>query len=233
MNFVVLSAALSGANANLYLVSRTLFSMARAGHVPAAVGNVNRRGTPVNAVLTSSLGLGLALLVQWRWPETAYVWFVGVALFGALFVWTMIFLVHLRFRAVWTGRARRRSPSAARSAVRGRSSARPLPRGPVRDDLVGPGPSLDGVRGGPLAAAAPRGGVSSVAAEIGLRPMPFEPPERSTSPTTSSTPGCARDAATAPPSSAASAGSPTARSRRSPTASAMSSRRSASSRSSA
>lgn len=102
MNFIVLSAALSGANANLYLVSRTLFSMARAGHVPAAVGNVNRRGTPVNAVLTSSVGLGLALLVQWRWPESAYVWFVGVALFGALFVWTMIFLVHLRFRAVWS-----------------------------------------------------------------------------------------------------------------------------------
>jgi L-asparagine transporter-like permease len=76
--------------------------MARAGHVPAAVGNVNRRGTPVNAVLTSSVGLGLALLVQWRWPESAYVWFVGVALFGALFVWTMIFLVHLRFRAVWS-----------------------------------------------------------------------------------------------------------------------------------
>jgi L-asparagine transporter-like permease len=102
MNFIVLSAALSGANANLYLVSRTLFSMARAGHVPAAMGNVDRRGTPVNAVITSSVGLGLALLVQWGWPNSAYVWFVGVALFGALFVWTMIFLVHLRFRAVWS-----------------------------------------------------------------------------------------------------------------------------------
>jgi L-asparagine transporter-like permease len=104
MNFVVLTAALSGANANLYLVSRTLFSLAKAGHVSAAVGRVDRNGTPVNAVLSSSLGLGLALVVQWRWPDSAYVWFVGVALFGALFVWSMIFLVHLRFRAVWSRR---------------------------------------------------------------------------------------------------------------------------------
>ena len=34
MNFVVLSAALSSANANLYLISRTLFSLARGGFVP-------------------------------------------------------------------------------------------------------------------------------------------------------------------------------------------------------
>jgi L-asparagine transporter-like permease len=102
MNFVVLSAALSGANANFYLVSRTLFSLARAGHVPAAVGGVDGRGTPVNAVLASSLGLGLAVLVEWLWPESAYVWFLGVALFGALFVWTMVFVVHLRFRSVWS-----------------------------------------------------------------------------------------------------------------------------------
>ena len=35
MNFVVLSAALSSSNANLYLIARTLFSLARAGFVPA------------------------------------------------------------------------------------------------------------------------------------------------------------------------------------------------------
>ena len=33
MNFVVLSAALSSANANIYLIARTLFSLARAGFV--------------------------------------------------------------------------------------------------------------------------------------------------------------------------------------------------------
>ncbi len=98
MNFVVLSAALSAANANLYLITRSMFSLARGGFVPAAWGAVNSRGTPVNAVLISSLGLTLAVIVRALWPDSAYVWFFGVALFGGLFVYLMIFVTHLRFR---------------------------------------------------------------------------------------------------------------------------------------
>ena len=98
MNFVVLSAALSSANANLYIIVRTLFSLARAGFVPKSLGAVNERGTPVAALLVSSVGLGAAVLVQALWPATAYVWFFGVALFGGLFVWLMIFVTHIAFR---------------------------------------------------------------------------------------------------------------------------------------
>ena len=98
MNFVVLSAALSSSNANLYLISRTLFSLARAGFVAPGLGKVSPDGAPVNALLVSGLGLGAAVLVRAVWPDTAYVWFFGVALFGALFVWLMIFVTHMAFR---------------------------------------------------------------------------------------------------------------------------------------
>jgi amino acid transporter, AAT family len=97
MNFVVLSAALSSSNANLYLITRTLFSLARAGFVPAGLGTLSSAGAPVNALLVSGLGLGAAVLVRALWPDSAYVWFFGVALFGALFVWLMIFVTHLAF----------------------------------------------------------------------------------------------------------------------------------------
>lgn len=99
MNFVVLSAALSSSNANLYLIARTLFSLARAGFVSPRLGAVTRSGAPVNALLVASLGLGAAVLVRALWPDSAYVWFFGVALFGALFVWLMIFITHIAFRA--------------------------------------------------------------------------------------------------------------------------------------
>ncbi|HEV7507127.1 MAG TPA: amino acid permease [Thermoanaerobaculia bacterium] len=99
MNFVVLSAALSSANANLYLIARTLWSLARAGFVPPRLGAVSRQGAPVNALLVACLGLGAAVLVRAFWPDSAYVWFFGVALFGALFVWLMIFVTHIAFRA--------------------------------------------------------------------------------------------------------------------------------------
>ena len=98
MNFVVLTAALSSANANLYLITRTLFSLARGGYVPAALGAVSRHDAPTNALLVSALGLGAAVIVRALWPDSAYVWFFGVALFGALFVWLMIFVTHIAFR---------------------------------------------------------------------------------------------------------------------------------------
>lgn len=120
MNFVVLSAALSAANANLYIVARTLFSLARGGFVPPMLGKITDRGAPVNALLTSMVGLAVAMLVQWRWPESAYVWFLGVALFGAMLVWLMIFLTHLRFRAAWK---RGGVPLVYRSPVRAWGSA--------------------------------------------------------------------------------------------------------------
>jgi AAT family amino acid transporter len=99
MNGVVLLAALSSANANIYLIARTLFSLARAGFVPRRFGAVSERGAPVAALLVSSAGLGVAVLVRAFWPESAYVWFFGAALFGALFVWLMIFVTHIAFRA--------------------------------------------------------------------------------------------------------------------------------------
>lgn len=97
MNFVVLSAALSSSNANLYLIARTLFSLSRAGFVPRALGNVSARGAPVNALLVSSVGLVAAAFVCALWPDTAYVWFFGVALFGGMFVWLMIFVTHIAY----------------------------------------------------------------------------------------------------------------------------------------
>jgi AAT family amino acid transporter len=97
MNFVVLSAALSSSNANLYLISRTLFSMARADFAPRELGAVNPRGAPINALLVSGIGLGAAALFRGL-SESSYVQFFGVALFGALFVWLMIFVTHIAFR---------------------------------------------------------------------------------------------------------------------------------------
>jgi L-asparagine transporter-like permease len=101
MNFVVLTAALSSINCNLYLVTRMLFSLSRGGYAPKVFGNVNRRGTPVNALLASTGGLAVAVWMAEAYPKTAFVRLFGVALFGGLFVWLLIFITHLRFRLIW------------------------------------------------------------------------------------------------------------------------------------
>ncbi|MGA2597924.1 MAG: amino acid permease [Bryobacteraceae bacterium] len=101
VNFVVITAAASSMNCNLYLVSRMMFSLARGGYAPASFGRVSSRGTPVVALFVSAAGLALALLVALLYPDGAYVYLFGISLFGGLFVWLMIFVTHLYFRPKW------------------------------------------------------------------------------------------------------------------------------------
>jgi L-asparagine transporter-like permease len=72
VNFVVITAAASSMNCNLYLVSRTMFSLARGGYAPVSFGRVSSRGTPVAALFVSTTGLALALLVALLSPDGAY-----------------------------------------------------------------------------------------------------------------------------------------------------------------
>jgi L-asparagine transporter-like permease len=101
LNFVVLTAALSGMNCCLYLCTRMVFSLARGGYAPAALGSVSKNGAPIPALVVSAGGLGLATLFAILFPRSAYVYMFGIALFGGLFVWLMIFVTHLSFRRHW------------------------------------------------------------------------------------------------------------------------------------
>ena len=98
MNFIVLTAALSSVNCNLYLTSRMVFSLARGGYAPAHLGRLSKRGTPVAALLVSSGGMIAALFLEHWFQATAYVYMLGAAFFGGIFVWLMIFVTHLAFR---------------------------------------------------------------------------------------------------------------------------------------
>jgi len=98
VNFVVLTAALSSMNCNLYMATRMIFSLSRGGYAPPVLGHVSRKGTPFPALLSSGAGLAIALLLSVVLPKAAYVYMFGVSLFGALFAWVLIFMTHLQFR---------------------------------------------------------------------------------------------------------------------------------------
>jgi AAT family amino acid transporter len=115
INFVVMTAALSSMNCNLYLVTRMMFSLSRGGYAPSSLGALSSKGTPVNALLISAVGLLVATAVALLYPNQAYVYLFGVSLFGGLFVWLMIFLTHLFFRPKWEAAS---GMSRSRPAVR-------------------------------------------------------------------------------------------------------------------
>jgi AAT family amino acid transporter len=97
MNFVVLSAALSSMNTNVYLCSRMLFSLSRGGYAPRFLGRLSKNGTPITAILLSGACILVAAGLSKLTP-LAYNYLFGVALFDAIIVWIIILLSHLSFR---------------------------------------------------------------------------------------------------------------------------------------
>lgn len=98
LNAVVVVAALSAMNSQLYVSTRMMFSLSRAGDAPAILGYLNKRGIPVWSMVLSSCGIGLATLIYMLWPSQAFTLMISISIFGALFTWSMIFLTHLFFR---------------------------------------------------------------------------------------------------------------------------------------
>ena len=64
MNFVILVAALSAMNSQLYITTRMMFSLSRAGHAPRRLGKLTARGIPFNALLVSTSGIALATVLS-------------------------------------------------------------------------------------------------------------------------------------------------------------------------
>jgi len=98
MNFVVLTAALSGANAKLYVASRLLFSMGRTGWAPARLGKLNASGSPRLALLVSSYGIVTALIIENWAPKQAFLYIMGAAFSGLIFSWVVSLAAHVSFR---------------------------------------------------------------------------------------------------------------------------------------
>jgi amino acid transporter, AAT family len=98
MSFVILTAALSGANANLYSASRMLFSLARGGWAPSSLGRLNAAGSPKLALLASSYGIVVAVVLEKWAPRNAFVYILSGALFGLMLSWLVSLAAHISFR---------------------------------------------------------------------------------------------------------------------------------------
>jgi L-asparagine transporter-like permease len=98
MNFVVLTAALSGSNASLYATSRMLYSLAESGFAPRKLTELTPNGSPRWAILVSASGIFVALLVQYLTPQNAYLYIIGASLFGGMLAWCIALASHIAMR---------------------------------------------------------------------------------------------------------------------------------------
>ncbi|HZG15331.1 MAG TPA: amino acid permease [Candidatus Bathyarchaeia archaeon] len=110
MNFIILTAALSAMNSQLYASTRMMFSLSQARFAPSILGRLNKKGVPSAALAVSTLGIVLAAIVSAVFPDSSYAFMMGISMFGALFTWLIVFLSHLFFRKSWEKAGGRKLP---------------------------------------------------------------------------------------------------------------------------
>ncbi len=103
MNFVVLSSVMSSMNSGVFSTSRMLFGLSRENQAPDALGKLNKRAVPANALYFSTVCLLLGAALQYFVPNTVLAFTLATTLSTILFicVWLMIiwsYVVYYRTR---------------------------------------------------------------------------------------------------------------------------------------
>lgn len=98
LNFVIIIAAISSMNSDLYVASRMLFSLSRSGLAAGTFGRLTKKSkVPAYAVLASSAGMVVALALNLLTPAAFNILF-GVSIFGGLLVWIIVLVTFLAYR---------------------------------------------------------------------------------------------------------------------------------------
>ena len=119
MNFVILVAALSTGNAQLYGAGRLVHSLAYDRLAPAFLARTTRRGAPVAATLVSALGLLLAVYLAQTGVADAFTKLVSIAIFSVLVTWLLALAAYIAFRRVGSAHGSVRLPGGVVSAAVG------------------------------------------------------------------------------------------------------------------
>lgn len=97
LNVVVITAALSAINSDLFGAGRVMTGMARRGLAPRFMAKVSR-GVPVATVGTLIAVLIIGVSLNYFIPESLFSKIAALATFATIFVWLMILLAHVASR---------------------------------------------------------------------------------------------------------------------------------------
>lgn len=97
-NFVVLTAALSGANAALYGATRLMHALAHDRMAFGVLARTTRRGIPAGALLVSMTGSLVAVVMAVTGVGHIFEYMMSLVTFNVLVTWFMILLAYLFFK---------------------------------------------------------------------------------------------------------------------------------------
>jgi L-asparagine transporter-like permease len=99
LTIVVLTSALSSCNSGIYTSSRMLWSMSELGEAPKQLHRLSRTRVPARALVLTGAVLLAGVALNAVVPERAFIYITSVATVAVLWVWSVIVVTHLRYRA--------------------------------------------------------------------------------------------------------------------------------------
>ena len=98
LNIVVITAAISAVNSDIFGAGRMMYGMAEKGHAPKIFGRLSRNGVPWVTVITLILSLLVAIVLNALIPERAFALVAALGTFETVWVWVMILLAQMGMR---------------------------------------------------------------------------------------------------------------------------------------
>ncbi|MFD4263803.1 amino acid permease [Streptomyces sp. NPDC058534] len=98
LNLVVLTAALSAINSDIFAAGRTMFGLAQRRQGPAVMLRLTRNGVPWVTTLVMIGALLFGVLMNVLMPDKIFLLIASIATFATVWVWLMILLTHVRAR---------------------------------------------------------------------------------------------------------------------------------------
>lgn len=102
INFVVLTAALSGCNSGIYSSGRMLYTLAANGQAPAFLGKIKSSGVPGNAIVVTIACLFLGVFFNYIFPESRlFLYIYSASILPGMIPWFVLAISQLKFRERW------------------------------------------------------------------------------------------------------------------------------------
>ncbi|RON29295.1 proline-specific permease ProY [Pseudomonas frederiksbergensis] len=98
LNIVVISAAVSAINSNIFGAGRMMYGLAQQGHAPKGFARLSRNGVPWMTVVVMSVALLLGVLLNYLIPENVFLLIASIATFATVWVWVMILFTQVAMR---------------------------------------------------------------------------------------------------------------------------------------
>ncbi|MGA8136236.1 MAG: amino acid permease [Pseudomonas gingeri] len=98
LNIVVISAAISAINSDIFGAGRMMYGLAEQGHAPKAFAKLSRAGVPWMTVVVMAAALLLGVLLNYLIPEDVFLLIASIATFATVWVWIMILLTQVAMR---------------------------------------------------------------------------------------------------------------------------------------